>query len=182
MLIIIWAKYLGHIECILQGCKSFLIIISNFIVMLNSPSLISRLLFGCTALAIASAPCSKAMTKAYDCFDRKTGELSAQSNIDISSVALQCVINQDVEELLSQNSSPESEDLEAFVTKVDDIDDSLDFDDYDDDPQYEQELGEYDDSNSEDYESNESTGQQLGNAVGKHLGNLFGNLLNDMMK
>lgn len=145
--------------------------------MINSPSLISKLFFGCTALVIANAPYAKAMTKAYDCFDRNTGELSAQSKIDISSVSLQCVSNQDIEEFLAQSSSPESKNLDADANNDED------------DSQYEDESNEYDDNESsgyddtsaEDYESDESTGQQLGVAAGNHLGKLFGNLLNDMM-
>lgn len=153
--------------------------------MINSPSLISKLFFGCTALVIANAPCAKAMTKAYDCFDRNTGELSAQSIIDISSVSLQCVSNQDIEEFLAQSSSPKSENSEVdFNNNEDDSqykDESNEYDydelsEYDDD-----ELGEYDDTSAEDYESDESTGQQLGVAAGNHLGKLFGNLLNDIM-
>ena len=145
--------------------------------MINSPSLISKLFFGCTALVIANAPYAKAMTKAYDCFDRNTGELSAQSIIDISSVSLQCVSNQDIEEFLAQSSSPKSENSE------------VDFNNDEDDSQYKDEsneydydeLSEYDETSVEDYESDESTGQQLGVAAGNHLGKLFGNLINDMM-
>ena len=154
--------------------------------MSNSPSFISKLVLGCTALIITSASSSEAMNKAYDCFNRTTGKLTAQSEVDISSVTLQCVNNLDLENLYAENSSPESEVVEAEVATIDEEDNDLEFGYEEDEEQYEDESSaddEYsdDDYENDDYENNESTGQQLRKAAGRHIGELFGNMLNDIM-
>ncbi len=147
--------------------------------MSNSPSFISKLVFGCTALIITGASSSEAMTKAYDCFNRTTGKLTAQSEVDISSVTLQCVNNLNPENLYAKNSSPESE--EAEFADIDEEDNDLEFAYEEDEEQYEDEASADHEYSDDDYESDESTGRQLREAAGRHIGELFGNMLNDII-
>lgn len=149
--------------------------------MSNSPSLMSKLVFGCTTVIAIGASSSEAMTKAYDCFNRTTGQLTAQSAVDISSVTLQCVNNLNSEDLYAESSSPESEEAETEYSTIDEEDNDSEYRYEEDEEQYEDESSAYHDYSDDDYESDESTGQQLRKAAGRHIGELFGNMLNDIM-
>ena len=149
--------------------------------MPNSPSLISKLVFGCTTLIINGASSSEAMTKAYDCFDRTTGQLNAQSAVDISSVTLQCVNNLNPEDLYAESPSSESEEAETEYASIDEESNDLESSYEEDEEQYGGESSADHDYSDDDYESDESTGQQLRKAAGRHIGELFGNMLNDIM-
>lgn len=109
---------------------------------------------------------------AYDCFDRTTGELSAQSMLDISSVTMQCVKNIKQENYLAEYHSPESTEADSDLVFSEGEDEDEEF--------YEDESSsDYDEDFAED-ENNGSTGQQLKNAAERHLGKLLGNILNNM--
>ena len=149
--------------------------------MSNSPSLISKLVFGCTTVIAIGASSSEAMTKAYDCFNRTTGQLTAQSAVDISSVTLQCVNNLNSENLYAESSSPESEEAETEDATFYEEDNDLEYNYEEDEEQYEDESSADLDYTDDDYESDESTGQQLKKTDGRHIGELFGNMLNDIM-
>ena len=149
--------------------------------MSNSPSLISKLVFGCTTVIAIGASSSEAMTKAYDCFNRTTGQLTAQSAVDISSVTLQCVNNLNSENLYAKSSSLESEEAKAEDATFGEENNDLEYNYEEDEEQYEDESSADLDYTDDDYESDESTGQQLKKAAGRHIGELFGNMLNDIM-
>ena len=59
--------------------------------MTSSLRFLSALTFGSAAFIAAPAAFAQAAPMAFDCFDRSSGALIAQSNSDITSSAVQCV-------------------------------------------------------------------------------------------